>query len=189
MKWIALIIAALLLGCQRGPEGTADGDCADGKDNDFDGQYDCDDDGCMMNDVCVNKSRLTKEQEASPADEAGAKSQGQPAVAPQPYFDVEGLLVQRNQNGSDVNWFEAEQYCRELKLAGKSGWRLPTDEEALKIIRSGSLTGEASYVMWTSTKKGKKRALIVGMTTGAVNDLGVQYRGQCRARCVWGQEK
>ena len=70
-------------------------------------------------------------------------------------------------------------------LAGKAKWRLPTDEEALQIVKSGNFANDpASYVMWTSTKKGKKLALIVGITEGAVNPLPMQFDGHCRARCV-----
>jgi len=40
-----MLLSLMILAC-RGPEGTEVGDCADGADNDGDGLFDCDDDGC-----------------------------------------------------------------------------------------------------------------------------------------------
>ena len=40
-----------------------------------------------------------------------------------------GLTWARKDNGSDATWSQANEYCRNLKLGGRSGWRLPTIEE------------------------------------------------------------
>jgi hypothetical protein len=39
------------------------------------------------------------------------------------------LMWAAKDNGRDVNWREAAKYCRELRLAGFSDWRLATVEE------------------------------------------------------------
>ncbi len=174
--------------CKRSaPEGTEPGDCNDEKDNDYDGRYDCDDDGCAMDTLCVNKAKAAEKAreayEARTKATLAAKPKG--AVERGPTFYVDKLMVQTNHNGSDINWKNAKSYCEKLNLLQHSDWRLPTREEVVKIIESGQLKGEPSYVMWTSTEKGKKRAVIVGMS-GAVNDLAIQYDGECRARCVRG---
>jgi Protein of unknown function (DUF1566) len=40
-----------------------------------------------------------------------------------------GLLWTKMDNGADVDWNQATAYCSNLRLAGYSGWRLPTIEE------------------------------------------------------------
>jgi hypothetical protein len=39
----------------------------------------------------------------------------------------------RQDNGSDVNWNQASNYCRNLTLAGYSNWRLATIDELADI--------------------------------------------------------
>jgi hypothetical protein len=39
------------------------------------------------------------------------------------------LMWAGKDNGKDVNWHNAMKYCRDLRLAGYSDWRLPTIEE------------------------------------------------------------
>jgi len=40
-----------------------------------------------------------------------------------------GLTWAKEDNGRDVNWQQAMDYCRNLQLAGHSDWRLPTIDE------------------------------------------------------------
>jgi hypothetical protein len=190
--FMVLVFAACACN-KRGPEGSQPGDCSDSKDNDLDGRYDCDDDGCAMDNVCVAVTREAEEARQREEAEKQAEARKKAAKAVKdakaaglgPVFQIGGLVVQTGQNGEDINWKNAKFYCDQLNLMGHTDWRLPTSEEAVKIIESGQLKGEPSYVMWTSTEKGKKRAVIVGMS-GAVNDLAIQYDGECRARCVRG---
>ncbi len=195
MKNIFLFLAlfALAASCSRGPEGIIEGDCSDTKDNDADGRYDCDDDGCLASDYCVNQARMVREEEAARAKEREEELRAKKATLAAkeeklgPFFQVGNLLVQSATNAADVDWHGAEAYCKGLSLGNKAGWRLPTQDEAVKIVESKKLSKESSYVMWTSTKKGRKRAVIVGISQAAVNDLALHYKGQCRARCVNGE--
>ncbi len=186
-----LIIIFFSISCSRGPEGAEAGDCKDGLDNDNDGKYDCEDDGCLISNVCVEQARQAKEAEKAREKAISLRAkQAKAADIPQsqkdesPVFEIDGLLIQRGENGKDITWSQAEAYCKHLNLAGKTGWRLPDENEALQIVNSGKLVNQSSYVMWTSVRKGKSRAVIVGITSGAVNQIGAQSKGQCRARCV-----
>lgn len=186
-------VLCLLLCCAcaraRGPEGSVAGDCTDNGDNDGDGRYDCEDDGCAAAKNCValaKNAREYEEEKARAVQRAIPAQPAEPAASPEENiaFHVEDLLVQRGQNGFDVDWSTANGYCEKLALLDKVGWRLPTDKEAVKIVESGKLAGDGSYVMWTSTKRAKDQAVIVGIS-GAVNELATRYKGQCRARCVF----
>ena len=45
-----------------------------------------------------------------------------------------GLTWAKKDNGSDATWSQANEYCRNLRLGGMSGWRLPTIEELSGIF-------------------------------------------------------
>lgn len=47
-----------------------------------------------------------------------------------------GLIWPRNANpkGSALNWLDANTTCRELRIADRIGWRLPTVEELSSLI-------------------------------------------------------
>jgi hypothetical protein len=177
----------LLVACSRGPEGTASGDCTDEADNDGNGKVDCEDEGCALEEWCIEqaaKAAAAAQAAAEARAEAAARAQAeQAATAALPYIEHGDLWVQREQNGKDVALNEAQAYCERLELAGQRDWRLPTELEAVSMAKSGKLKPEP-YAMWTSTMRGKKRGTIVGITSAAANELGVRYDGQCRARCV-----
>jgi len=66
-----------------------------------------------------------------------------------------GLMWAGKDNGKDVNWRQAAKYCRNLRLAGYSDWRLPTIDELEGIydesVRSPGLIGQgkkAKNVPW-----------------------------------------
>jgi len=46
---------------------------------------------------------------------------------------VTGLLWQQA-DGGEMTWEHARDYCTALKLAGKSGWRLPSNQELFSIL-------------------------------------------------------
>jgi uncharacterized protein DUF1566 len=48
-----------------------------------------------------------------------------------------GLMWAAKDNGRDITWKNATRYCRDLRLAGYSDWRLPTVDE-LEGIYDGS---------------------------------------------------
>jgi hypothetical protein len=54
---------------------------------------------------------------------------------------VTGLIWTKKDNGSDVTWKQATDYCRNLQLAGHSGWRLPTLDELQGIVDQNADVG------------------------------------------------
>ncbi len=189
-----ILVGLLIFACggPLAPEGQKPEDCDDGEDNDLDGRSDCNDDGCEAHTVCVEAVRKAEEarkvkEEAERARIKAAVDKANPAALQDkgPVINLDGLDVQRHVINNDTSQPAAEAYCDKLKLANQDDWRLPTREEAVKIVESGRLVGEPSYVMWTSTKVGKSRGIIVGMS-GAVNELGFGSASQCRVRCVRG---
>jgi hypothetical protein len=50
------------------------------------------------------------------------------------WVDTSGLMWAGKDNGKDVSWGGATKYCRNLRLAGYSDWRLPTINELQDIF-------------------------------------------------------
>ena len=48
--------------------------------------------------------------------------------------DATGLLWSVKDNGSDTNWVQASNYCKNLALGGYTDWRLPTRKELETIF-------------------------------------------------------
>lgn len=53
-----------------------------------------------------------------------------------------GLMWTSKDNGSDISWDSANQYCAQLSLGGYSGWRLPTTEELTGIYDPNNVSGK-----------------------------------------------
>ena len=49
-----------------------------------------------------------------------------------------GLMWADRDNGSDISWFNAENYCKGYSGGGKSGWRMPTQNELAQLHGSGA---------------------------------------------------
>jgi hypothetical protein len=189
-RTLSIMLCALAVACVRGPEGTEPNDCGNRQDEDSDGLMDCEDQGCATTPLCVQKIEEARRaaEAAEKAEKAAAKKAAEEAALAelQSHFEAAGLWVQKHHNGKDVNLAEAKAYCEQLELGGQRDWRLPTEEEAVEIFKSGGLNPEP-YAMWTSTTHGTDRGVIVGITSGAPNELGVRFNGDCRARCVRGK--
>ena len=56
------------------------------------------------------------------------------------------LMWAGKDNGDDVSWGSANKYCKSLRLAGYSDWRLPSIQEMREIYdKSVSSPGRAGY--------------------------------------------
>lgn len=126
-----------------------------------------------------------------------------------------GLMWAGKDNGKDVNWHMAMNYCRDLRLTGYSDWRLPTIDELEGIYEKyTSDQGQAgtddhrSVVFgfrvkgklaltgfsWSSTRGVDSRGRPSGTAYRAdplhgrfADDLG--YKSNLRALCVRGSRK
>ena len=68
------------------------------------------------------------------------------------------LMWARKDNGRDVNWRKATNYCRDLRLAGYSDWRLATIDELQGIYdppaKAPGLAGKHNDEAFTFHVKG-----------------------------------
>jgi hypothetical protein len=78
-----------------------------------------------------------------------------------------GLTWTKEDNGSDVDWNQANAYCTNLRLGEYSDWRLPTIDELQGIydanvinVGSGHVKGNlklSSYI-WSSTQTNAEKS-------------------------------
>jgi len=117
------------------------------------------------------------------------------ATGPSTWTDpATGLMWAKKDNGKDVNWQQATDYCRNLQLAGNSDWRLPTIDELQGIYDpSGNIYGEpvkgnlrlSGWVEWSSSTGGTSAWDFI-FSTGARSSTYLDYSSYFRARCVRG---
>jgi serine/threonine-protein kinase len=130
----------------------------------------------------VRDARLKAEQEAR-ADAAGL-------VWTDP---ATGLMWAKKDNGSDVNWQQAMDYCQNLQLAGYSDWRLPTLDELQGIYDPNANVGgyhvkgnlqPSNFVEWSSSQRNASgKALNFSFVNGGRGYGGGNIYGH-RALCV-----
>jgi len=115
-----------------------------------------------------------------------------------------GLVWARRDNGNNVNWQQATDYCRNLRLDGHGGWRLATIDELQGINDEGihfpGRWGDGSPVTWHvkgglqlsgwewSSSQGKpaKEAWGFGFDGGGRSSGRLAVGGLARALCVRG---
>jgi len=134
--------------------------------------------------------------------QARAQNQTPANAAPVGWTDpATGLTWTKADNGSDVNWNQATDYCSSLRLGGYSDWRLPTTDELQDIydpaidIPGYWSTGIAdtwhvkgnlklSGVHWSSTQKNAKEAWWVNFDSGKRISSRLSDSVSDRALCV-----
>jgi hypothetical protein len=101
-------------------------------------------------------------------------------------------------NGADINWYEADSYCRDSTLAGYSDWRLPTEEEMRSLFFKGRKIDCGTWpgchihppfvitqlAVWTSFRVGEKYAKAQYFTDGSVQPDRLEIEEKHRALCV-----
>ena len=107
-----------------------------------------------------------------------------------------GLIWAKENNNIDVDWVHATDYCRNLQLAGHSGWRLPTIDELRVILHT--VAGDSSVrdklkvtnnnmtnYLWSSSQgNASGQAWVMNFGYGQLYSMSIRNRDYSRARCV-----
>jgi hypothetical protein len=73
--------------------------------------------------------KVEHDQELKRQQEETIRKQAEAALHPTWTDPDTKLMWTKEDNGSDVSWGQASDYCTKLRLAGYNDWRLPTIEE------------------------------------------------------------
>ncbi len=97
-------------------------------------------------------------------------------------------------NGKDITWPDAEKYCKNLTLAGLSGWELPTVDELAKLYDPQSSNDYKirkpfrliGYWVWSSTLEGSGYAWALRFDEAGkpASASHVEFSYNFRALCV-----
>jgi hypothetical protein len=95
-------------------------------------------------DKAAQQARNTVIQEANDKAAQEAREKAALADAGKIWTDPEtGLMWTKKDNGSDVNWQKARNYCQNLRLGGYSNWRLPAIDELSDLYDpKANITGQ-----------------------------------------------
>ena len=83
-------------------------------------------------------TKPSKSTTIAPATIPGGGAQAEAVIWTDP---ATSLMWAKKDNGKDVNWQQATDYCRNLQLAGHSDWRLPEIKELKGIYEPGADIG------------------------------------------------
>jgi hypothetical protein len=77
--------------------------------------------------------------------QSSAHTEGSPQTPQEREYWIDpstGLMWPSRDNGKAVTWHSATKYCRNLHLAGYTGWRQPTLDELASLVDKFSSTSE-----------------------------------------------
>jgi hypothetical protein len=102
-----------------------------------------------------------------------------------------GLNWIAEDNGTDVNWSQANDYCANLRLGGYSDWRLPPIEELQGIYDTnagvqhvkGNLKLSGNF-LWSSSQNSAGRAWYIHLRNGKRYSMILRDSANDRALCV-----
>jgi hypothetical protein len=156
----------------------------------------------------VRTARVAAQQKASEDAKAARLQQErlrqkehQDAIARDTWADpATGLMWTKRDNGKDVNWSRAGEYCRNLRLDSHSDWRLPEIDELQAIYdpsrseqdweygaRHYHVKGqlELSGWLWSSSQKNASgKAWLYEFLNGKQSPFGLDNYYGGRALCV-----
>jgi hypothetical protein len=95
------------------------------------------------------------------------------------------LMWTKKDNGSDITWQQATDYCWNLRLDGHSDWRLPEIDELENIFRSSYRNLQMSGWPWSvSGTESTAKVWTINPGTGSRYALQISYNTNERALCV-----
>ena len=103
-----------------------------------------------------------------------------------------GLMWATRDNGRDVDWKRAHQYCEVLELAGYDVWRLPAIEEleslhqkmSAALFKTPAKIRLTACCPWSSTKRDEKSAWNFSFRFRKAFSGTLSYSYDLRALCV-----
>jgi Novel STAND NTPase 1/Protein of unknown function (DUF1566) len=103
-----------------------------------------------------------------------------------------GLMWTRRDNGEDIDWNDANEYAKRLRLGGHSDWRLPTIDELEKLYdpKGGNRYNIrkpfrlSNWLVWSSTEKGSDSAWSFYFNGGRRSSFRMVGSLGYRALCV-----
>jgi len=105
-----------------------------------------------------------------------------------------GMKWSIRDNGADVNWKQAESYCKKLSLGGYHGWRLPAPDDLARLYDSGrkeNIKGGVQLTMprvWSATPESSHAFReYFSFTDGTLNPAKMETHTNFRALCVAGR--
>ena len=71
-----------------------------------------------------------------------------------------GLMWAKQDNGEDVYWANARNYCENYSVAGVTGWRMPTQNELAGLYASDAHFNKIKITgwVWASETRGAEAA-------------------------------
>ena len=102
------------------------------------------------------------------------------------------LMWATQDNGSDVDWNQAGNYCSALRLAGHANWRLATIEELEGLydptqdVNGYYIKGgiRVSGVVWSSSDRESGEAWGINFKDGQRTSVPTDFNFRTRALCV-----
>ena len=108
-----------------------------------------------------------------------------------------GLTWAIKDNGDDVNWNQAREYCSTSRLGGYSDWRLPTIDD-LEALYDSRLTKEykakgpidlSASCVWSGTTNDSGEVWSFCFSYGGRSPVTIGHGSRGRALCMRGSGK
>lgn len=94
------------------------------------------------------------------------------------------LMWSTKDSGSDINWYDAQEYCKRYRGGGHRDWRMPTQGELAELYASGAHYDKIGITgwVWASDMRSSQEAYYFNFSDGRQSwNNQFQYYGNLRA--------